>query len=133
MKYKVLMIILLDVIGLLTACNEAAISPQEVGDLEHGRVLFENGGSHEMYKPTYICANCHSLDGSDGDGPSLQGISQRAGSRVSELSAEAYIRQSILDPDAYVIEGYNHKMGRIFSVLLSEKEVDDLVAFLLTQ
>jgi hypothetical protein len=73
------------------------------------------------------------LDGSDGDGPTLLGISEHASERVPDLSAEAYIRQSILEPDAYLIEGYNHSMGRIFSVLLSEEEVDDLVAYLLTQ
>jgi hypothetical protein len=52
---------------------------------------------------------------------------------VPELSAADYLRQSILEPDAHVIEGYRVKMGKIHSVLLSEAEIDNLVAFMLTQ
>jgi len=101
--------------------------------LDRGREIFENGGEKYTDKPQYRCIRCHSLDGSEGDGPSLQGISERAADRVPELSAAEYIRQSILEPGAYVIEGYSHSMGRIHSVLLSEEEIDHLVAFLLTQ
>ena len=103
-----------------------------MGDPERGRKIFENGG--EKYtKAGFYCINCHSLDGNEDYGPSLQGISELAGGRVPELSAAEYLRQSILEPDAYVIEGFRVKMGRIHSVLLSEEEVDDLVAFMLTQ
>jgi mono/diheme cytochrome c family protein len=113
------------------------ITPQpeialEAGDPARGQVIFENGGAHEAFEPSYYCVHCHSLDGSDGDGPTLQGIAMAAGERVPGLTAEEYIRQSIMEPDAYVVEGYDHSMGRIFSKLLSEQEVHDLVAFLLT-
>jgi hypothetical protein len=70
--------------------------------------------------------------GSEDEGPSLQGISDRAGDRVPELSAAEYIHQSIMEPRAFVVEGYAN-MGLMNSYLLSEEEVDDLVAFLLTQ
>ena len=112
-----------------------------IGDPDRGRQIFENGG--EKYtdaktghiSSTYICISCHSLDGSEGPvhSPSLQGISERAGHRVPGLSAADYIRQSILEPDAYVVEGTKYRMGRFPSILLTEAEVDDLVAFLLTQ
>ena len=109
---------------------EIALAP---GDPQRGQDIFENGGAHETYKPQYYCGRCHSLDGSDGDGPTLQGIALVAGERVPGLTAEEYIRQSIMEPDAYVIEGYNHSMGSILGKLLSEQEVNDLVAYLLTQ
>jgi cytochrome c2 len=105
----------------------------EPGDPERGHEIFMNGGANEAYSPDRVCIRCHSLDGSDGNGPTLQGIAGRAANRVPGLSAEEYLRQSIMDPTAYIIEGYISKMGRIFSVVLSEQEVNDLVAFLMTQ
>lgn len=104
----------------------------EPGDPARGQAIFENGGAHEAFEPSYYCVHCHSLDGSDGYGPTLQGIALAAGERVPGLTAGEYIRQSIMEPDAYVVEGYD-SMGRILSKLLSEQEVNDLVAYLLTQ
>jgi hypothetical protein len=63
----------------------------------------------------------------------MLGISERAEDRVAELSAEEYIRQSILQPKSFIVEGYNNRMSTVPAMLLSEEEVDDLVAFLLTQ
>ena len=107
-------------------------TPEITGDPETGRAIFETGGAHEDYQPRYSCVNCHSLDGSENDGPSLQGIAERASERVPELSAAEYVHQSIMDPRAYVVEGFQN-MGMMNSYLLSEEEVDDLIAFLLTQ
>ena len=112
---------------------EPVIEPLAVGNPARGREIFESGGEKYPDKPQYHCIRCHSLDGTEGYGPSLQGISARAGDRVPELSAVEYLRQSILEPDAYIIEGFSHQMGRIHSVLLSEAEIDDLIAFMLTQ
>jgi mono/diheme cytochrome c family protein len=112
--------------------GESAIDPLEIGNPERGREIFENGGEKYIDIPQQRCIRCHSLDGSEGYGPSLQGISKWAGDRVPELSAFEYLQQSILDPDAYVVEGFKH-MGRIHSVLLNEEEINDLVAFMLTQ
>ena len=63
----------------------------------------------ELYRQ-YACASCHSLDGSDGTGPSFKGL---AGSTVKleggrEVTADAaYLEKAITDPDADVTEGYN--------------------------
>ncbi len=50
---------------------------------------------------------------------------------MAELSAVEYLRQSIMDPGAYLVEGFEDKMPDITG--LSEEDIDDLVAFLLTQ
>ena len=66
--------------------------------------------------------------------PTWQGISGRAGDRVPGLSAEEYLRESILDPAAYIVEGYlADSMAKGYRFLLSEEDIDGLVAFLLTQ
>jgi ferredoxin/coenzyme F420-reducing hydrogenase delta subunit len=80
------------------------------------------------------CRLCHSLDP---DvvlvGPSFAGIAIRAASRVPGLSAEEYIRQSILEPNAYVVPGFPAgQMVQNLGDVLSDEQVDDLVAFLMT-
>jgi mono/diheme cytochrome c family protein len=135
MRLKLLMIAAAGIAAFLTACNGGStIDPQEIGDPERGREIFENGGEIDLIE----CSSCHSLDGTVKESglhkyPSLQGVSERAGDRVSELTAVEYLRQSILDPSAYVVEGYEDNMEKGYKYGLSEEEVDDLVAFLLTQ
>ena len=113
--------------------EEAAVDPKEKGDPERGRAIFETGG--EKYPENgHFCIGCHSLDGSEGKyGPSMKGISERAGERVPGLTAEAYLRQSILEPNATIVGDYPNKMGAIHAALLSYEEIEDLVAFMLTQ
>ena len=80
------------------------------------------------------CQICHSIE-SDRVlvGPSLYGIADDAGERVPGLDAETYIRQSILDPDAYIVEGFPPgQMLTDFGTRLSEDEIENLVAYLLT-
>jgi hypothetical protein len=49
------------------------------------------------------------------------------------MSADEYLRQSIIDPDAYVVEGYpSGLMVPNLADTLSGTQIDDLVAFLMT-
>ena len=79
------------------------------------------------------CRICHSLDaGRDLVGPSLAGVGSRAGGTVDGLTAAEYLRQSIVDPDAFVVPGY--PAGQMLAGLgevLSPEDLDSLVAFLL--
>lgn len=110
-----------------------AVDALTEGNPERGREIFESGGEKYTDKPQYHCSRCHSLDGSEGYGPTLQGISERAGERVPGQSAVEYLRQSILEPDAYIVEGSKYRMGRFPGILLNEGEINDLIAFMLTQ
>ncbi|GAB4534807.1 MAG: hypothetical protein Fur0018_24810 [Anaerolineales bacterium] len=80
------------------------------------------------------CRICHSLEADVRlVGPSLAGVATRAASRVPGMSAEEYLRQSILDPGAYVVEGYpDGQMVPNLGAVLSDAQVDDLIAFLMT-
>ena len=118
--------------------TETPIDPLEIGDPARGREIYETD-TEEIGGETRIgCSLCHTLDGTLAgagiSGPSFQGISERAGDSVPELSAVEYLRQSIVDPSAYVVQGFSFgPMPDNFGRLLSEEDIDDLVAFLLTQ
>ncbi|MEE9247271.1 MAG: cytochrome c [Dehalococcoidia bacterium] len=80
------------------------------------------------------CATCHSMDGTPGLGPSLQGIDTTAETSVSGLSAEEYITQSILDPNAFVVDGFpSGLMPQNFGETLTKQDIANVVAFLLNQ
>jgi len=61
---------------------------------------------------SYGCTGCHSMDGSDGAGPTLMGIygkertvTDANGTRTVVADGE-YLRRAIVEPDAEVVEGY---------------------------
>lgn len=79
------------------------------------------------------CAACHSLSPDTIIvGPSLAGIGTHAAERIPGMDARTYIEQSILKPDAYIVEGFPNAMPNEFGKKLSGEELDALVHFLLT-
>ncbi|MEA3510010.1 MAG: hydrogenase iron-sulfur subunit [Actinomycetota bacterium] len=80
------------------------------------------------------CRVCHSLDpGVVIIGPSFDGIATAAVTRVPGLTAEEYLEQSIVDPDAYVVDGFDPGvMLQKYEETLTDEQIDNLVAFLLT-
>lgn len=80
------------------------------------------------------CRACHSLEpGVTLVGPSFAGIASRAATRVPGMSAEEYLYQSIVDPDAYVVEGFKKgQMVRDTAERLTDAQIRDLVGFLMT-
>lgn len=98
--------------------TEEAASP--AGDPAAGEELFATN-----------CSACHAEE--DGAGPPLAGIGERAATRVDGMSAEEYLHESIVDPAAYVVEGFAPIMPKDYADKLSEEEITDLIAYLLTQ
>jgi len=96
------------------------------------------------------CASCHdvmrSLPGGDVC-PNLGNIATEAARivrrhdyRGKARDAAGYIRESIVDPNAYIVPGSAYRgddgqsiMPKIFGQTLSSAELDDLVAFLMTR
>jgi len=115
-------LIILTLAIILAACGGSS------GDPARGEEIFTTGGSSSI-----PCMLCHTLDGSVLVGPSLQGIGTRGGTLIEGTSAEDYIRQSITSPSAYITSGYSDAMPPDYGQLLSEAEINDLIAFLLEQ
>jgi cytochrome c oxidase subunit 2 len=109
---------------LLAGCGGNVASAQ-IGDPEQGRVIYETGGAAGI-----PCMSCHSLDGTTIVGPSWQGIRERAATRVEGMSAEDYIRQSIEDPTAYVVDGYQPVMPDVFGEKLSDEDINNIIAYM---
>jgi mono/diheme cytochrome c family protein len=79
------------------------------------------------------CATCHHVDSEERlVGPGLLNVAKRAQSRVQGLSAVEYLRQSIVRPSAYVVAGYADLMPKNWGHVFSSKQIDDLIAYLLT-
>lgn len=77
------------------------------------------------------CGACHGE--ADGAGPALVGMGERAAARVEGLSAEEYLHQAIIEPGAFVVENFANIMPPNYSEQLSEADINNLVAYLLTQ
>lgn len=81
-----------------------------------------------------ICSTCHSLAPDVVIvGPSLAGIAERAANRVAGQTAEAYIRTSIVNPGAHIVDGFQDVMQKNFGDVLTSDQINDLIAFLMTQ
>lgn len=139
MRQKLLVVIFSLFALLITACSaDSAGESEPVGDPERGRKVFED-------TKRVRCTACHRLDDKKFFGPSLLGISERAGDRAPDVSAVEYLQQSLLEPSAYLVEGFDHREMKTYKVvdpdevdflmfgMLTQEEFNDLIAFLLTQ
>ena len=104
---------------VLLACAPEAPATEPVA---RGRQLYRSLG----------CGNCHdpNLFGQR-LGPPLDHIGTVAATRRAGMGAEEYVRQSILDPGAFVVPGYQDSMPRDLGRDLSPTDLDGLVAYLL--
>jgi cytochrome c2 len=132
--------------AILTACSssaeEVAEMPTAVTDTQtsisvpdpaRGQLIYELG-PEGVYEP--FCSNCHTLTNLDHLGPGFEGLAERAATQVPGLTAEEYIRQSIVDPAAYIVEGNwpeEEFMPTNYGEAYSEQDINDLIAFLLMQ
>ncbi len=104
----------------------AELESLPAGDASGGEQAFTGEGG---------CSACHSLDsGVRIVGPSLSGVASRAATLKVDYSAEMYLYESLAYPDAYVVEGFQRGlMPAGFKQRLSEHQLADLVAFLMTK
>lgn len=123
---------LLIAVWVLVGCTGAErTETAEVGDVERGEALFRMGRG-EAVPP---CSTCHRV-GPGGFGmplgPSLEGIAAIAAARVAGMSAEVYIRDSILNPENHIVPGFRVSMYGGYAEHLTEQDIGDLTAYLMT-
>ena len=137
-KKMLLTMLVLTLLLLLAACGggggDAAESGGDnaVGDAANGEKLYNQVTIGSASAPG--CVPCHSMEP---DvvlvGPSHAGLGNRAGSYKEGMSAEEYLRESIVDPDAHLVEGFTPGvMYQNYATELKASEVNDLIAFMTT-
>lgn len=79
----------------------------------------------------YECHICH-REAAERIAPSFVGLAERAATRRTPLTAAAYIYESIMRPGAYIVEGYADAMVQNYADRLSDRDLGDIIAYLLT-
>lgn len=128
---KTVYFILLVVLALtVVACGGGGDDSGGGADAAAGEKLFASA----VIGTQAGCITCHSLTPDEVIvGPSMAGIASRAGSREAGKSAEDYIRESILTPDTYLVEGFPAgTMPQVWGDELSDEQLNQIVAYLLT-
>jgi cytochrome c oxidase subunit 2 len=79
------------------------------------------------------CAACHSIDGSKNIGPTwlgLYGSDVKLSDGTTVTADDAYISQSILDPQSQIVAGFENQ--RMLQFSFTQEQVADIVAYIKT-
>jgi cytochrome c oxidase subunit 2 len=79
------------------------------------------------------CAGCHTFApaGSNGTiGPNLDDLAAAAANREPGKSAQEYVRESLLNPEAFLVEGFGNAMPS-YEGRLTDEQIQVLVDYLL--
>lgn len=128
-----------------TLCTNPPIDREWAADVEDLRASVEPGdaANGETLFSAQGCAGCHgALDGSipAGVGPSLANITVDGATRVAGQSADQYVYESILNPNAFIVPecptgacSDPSLMRGDYAFVLTEQNMVDLLAYLLGQ
>jgi mono/diheme cytochrome c family protein len=78
------------------------------------------------------CHACHVIGAANNLAPAFAGVALRAEDRCPPMQAGAYIYESIVHPEAFEVEGYTAQMPRTYGTILSDQDLGDIIAYLLT-
>jgi len=104
----------------LTACGGDGDQPDLPPEAEAGRDLVRSNG----------CASCHGANGQGGVGPAFTGL---YGSEVTlddgttVVADAAYLRESITDPRAKIVDGYGLPMP---TTELDDAEIESIITYI---
>ena len=116
--------------ALPTSESELTRVGNVAGDAANGEALFNTFQGDAGF----ACATCHRADSEERlIGPGLLIVGARAETRVDGTDTVEYIRTSIINPGAYVVETFpDGLMPQNWADIYAEDEINDLIAYLLT-
>lgn len=123
-------------IEVFSFSEEATAETETTEDLEaRAELLLAQGDATrgEALIETYQCAACHVIGAENNIAPPFAGLADRAGERKPPLSAGAYLYESIINPSAYIVEGFQNAMVQNFKDRVTEQDLADLMVYLLTR
>ena len=124
--------------------HSAMLATVKVVDPDKYNTWLEKAGSADDALPpvalgeklytSQACSTCHSLDGSARVGPSWKGIwgrHEKFQDGSDGVVDENYVRQSILEPQAKIVAGYQPVMPT-FKGVLNDKQIVAIIAYMKT-
>jgi mono/diheme cytochrome c family protein len=91
----------------------------------------------QLFNVDMACAGCHNINLPQTDtekgpvAPNMGNFHETAGTRVPGEDAVTYTHNSIVNPNAHTVEGYNPVMPANFGERMSPEEIDSLVQWIL--
>lgn len=117
---------------LATPAPAGEAAATETGTEEAGGEEADTAQLVAMGKELFVqCEACHGA--TDGAGPAFPGMGERAATRVEGMSAEEYLHEAIVEPGAYLVEGFNDIMPKNYGEQYDEAQLADIIAYILTQ
>jgi len=104
----------------------------QFSDASAGEAIFN--ATYETSTGPWACSTCHNVDIPDQKvGPSLLGINVRAGERVEGEGPFTYIYNSIINSQAYIVDGFAEgaQMPN-YEGVLTDADVFNVIAYLMT-
>ncbi|BCR06059.1 c-type cytochrome [Desulfuromonas versatilis] len=111
-----------------------ALTPHEFEEWYRGEPAAAEADEGEALLTRFGCIGCHSLDGSKKVGPTFQGLfgSSRevlsAGQKRTLTADEEYLKRSILEPAADIVEGFPPAMPA-YQGQISEFELEEIIEY----
>lgn len=107
--------------------KEGPKKPEGMSDADWGKKLYKENA----------CLTCHTTDGSKGTGPTWKGMfgkpvelnAKLSGGMASTTADENYVHESIVKPQAKVVQGFNPVMP---PYQLSDKQIDAIIEYMKT-
>jgi len=102
-----------------------ASKPEDLAPAEWGQQLAQQNA----------CQTCHSPDGADLTGPTWQGTFGAQHTMADGSSVEVdenYLRESILDPNAKVREGYQQGLMPTYQGVLNDEQLNAIIEYIKT-
>jgi len=120
MKPSARAVLALTSVSVLTACGTNSATVDLSPAAQEGRSVVRSKG----------CASCHGSDGGGGVGPAFVGLFgadvRLEGGEIIVADRE-YLVESIVDPQAKIVEGYNLPMPR---TELTDDEIDAVIDYI---
>lgn len=133
-RYLLISLLLLSTTGLFPGCSEGgdtpfatttpipAVAPDVGTDAEKPQTKINDVANGENQFTGLGCSACHSTGNETIIGPGLSGIKSKG---------DDYIRESITNPAAIIVEGFQDLMPKSYADL-NESDLVDLVSYLNT-
>lgn len=102
-----------------------ASKPEDLAPAEWGQQLAQQNA----------CQTCHSPDGADLTGPTWQGTFGAQHTMADGSSVEVdenYLRESILDPNAKIREGYQEGLMPTYQGVLNDEQINAIIEYIKT-